>query len=87
MSRLIVIYIDSENDSANKKKIYAEKEEVTRAEFFQAMQAGLKPSLKVKVRSASYTNEKYLWYQGLRYKIYRIYEKQDERVELFAERM
>jgi len=90
MSKYIYIYLGNDMGGEGKEKRYAEEHSITRAEFYQAKQASLKPSLMVEVRNESYSNEKYLWYKkqdGDRYRIIRTHKTPDEKTELYCERI
>lgn len=47
------------------------KEKVGVTEFYQSMAAGLKPDIRIKVRSAEYTGQPYMTFDSRRYKVTR----------------
>jgi len=57
------------------RQVYANKLSVRQSEFYQAMQAGLKPELMFEVRSAEYQGEPKARYNGKEYTIIRTYDK------------
>ena len=49
------------------------KKKVTRSEFYQANQAGLKPSLVVEIRNFEYENQEFAKFEGRQYRILKTY--------------
>ena len=49
------------------------KKKVTRSEFYQANQAGLKPSLVVEIRNFEYENQEFANFEGKQYRILKTY--------------
>lgn len=70
----------------SKSPVYADVESITQAEFMSAGQIGLRPELRFKVWRSEYHGESIVKYNGILYSIYRTYEAQDGRIELYAER-
>lgn len=66
-------------------QVFCEKRPVAQAEFFSAGQAGIKPSCVMVVSIFDYSNQEKLKYHGRIYSVYRIYERPDEKVELYCE--
>lgn len=58
---------------------------VSRAEFFNAGQAGLKPSMTLLVDSDEYDKEKEVKYSDERYRIYKDYRRNDGYTEVYCE--
>jgi len=58
------------------------KKRVTRSEFYQANQAGLKPSLVVEVRNFEYENQEFAKFEGKQYRILKTYPIDSEILEL-----
>lgn len=58
---------------------------VSRGEFYSASAAGMKPSATFGVHPADYQNEKFLIYEGKRYKVLRSYPKSLRETELICE--
>ncbi len=55
---------------------------VTRSEFYQANQAGLKPSLVVEIRNFEYENQEFAKFEGKQYRILKTYPINSEILEL-----
>ena len=58
------------------------KKRVTRSEFYQANQAGLKPSLVVEIRNFEYENQEFAEFEGKQYRILKTYPIDSEILEL-----
>lgn len=58
------------------------KKKVTRSEFYQANQAGLKPSLVVEIRNFEYENQEFAKFEGKQYRILKTYPIDSEILEL-----
>lgn len=58
------------------------KKKVTRSEFYQANQAGLKPSLVVEIRNFEYENQEFAMFEGKQYRILKTYPIDSEILEL-----
>lgn len=58
------------------------KKKVTRSEFYQANQAGLKPNLVVEIRSFEYENQEFAKFEGKQYRILKTYPIDSEILEL-----
>lgn len=58
------------------------KKKVTRSEFYQANQAGLRPSLVVEVHSFEYDNQEHATFEGKKYRILKTYPIDSEILEL-----
>lgn len=68
------------------RQVFAEELPVRMSEFFAAGQQGIKPQIAVKVWSEEYTGEERLRYEGVIYRIYRIYKDAKLRkTELYCE--
>lgn len=57
------------------RMVYANKRSIRQSEFYQAMQAGLKPEIMFEVRSAEFRGEGKLRWQDDDYTIIRSYDK------------
>lgn len=66
--------------------IVAEVRSVTRSEFMEGSQNGLSPAYVFRISVFGYSNQRILSYNGTRYAIYRVYEADENYVELYAER-
>jgi SPP1 family predicted phage head-tail adaptor len=67
------------------RQVFCEKKSVPQSEFFQAGQSGIKASYVLIVNFYDYQNETKVKYCDKVYHIYRTYERQDEKVELYCE--
>lgn len=67
--------------------VFCKPRSVTRSEFYQAAQAGLKPSLVLVISHfADYNNERIVEFQGKRYTVTRAYIRPDrDTIELTLE--
>lgn len=66
-------------------QVFCEKKPIAQAEFFQAGQSGIKPSVCLIVSIFDYNNHGKLKFNSKVYSVYRTYERLDERVELYCE--
>ena len=62
--------------------LLCQKKRVTRSEFYQANQAGLKPSLVVEIRNFEYENQEFAKFEGKQYRILKTYPIDSEILEL-----
>jgi SPP1 family predicted phage head-tail adaptor len=62
--------------------VWADIKSVGRSEFYNALQNGLKPSVVITVKAFEYTGQKYLMFDGKRFKIERTYTLDREDIEL-----
>lgn len=69
----------------SKRTVFCDVQSTSRAEFFSAMQAGLKPSLIVQINPIEYHSETIAEYNGKRYSIYRTYRKNIDGLELYLQ--
>ena len=58
------------------------KKRVTRSEFYQANQAGLRPSLVVEVHNFEYDNQEHAVFEGKKYRVLKTYPIDSEILEL-----
>jgi SPP1 family predicted phage head-tail adaptor len=65
-----------------KTKLLCRKRSITRSEFYQANQAGLRPSLVVDIHSFEYENQELAEFDGKRYRIIKTYPIDLEILEL-----
>ena len=96
MIRADVISLISETRSAHgvhesitetARQVFAEIRSATRSEYYNALNAGIRPSYVFKMELAEdYQEERYLRYKGLKYHIARTYLTPDGGIELTAER-
>ena len=62
--------------------ILCRKKKVTRSEFYQANQAGLRPSLVVEVHNFEYDNQEHATFEGKKYRVLKTYPIDSEILEL-----
>ncbi|MFJ7831797.1 phage head closure protein [Peribacillus sp. NPDC097284] len=67
------------------KRVFCEKKPIAQSEFFSAGQSGIKAAQVLVVSIFDYVNEQKLKYKDKVYSIYRIYERSDEKIELYCE--
>ena len=63
-------------------KLLCRKRSITRSEFYQANQAGIRPSLVVDIHSFEYDNQELAEFEGKRYRILKTYPVDLETLEL-----
>ena len=69
------------------RQVYAEIRSATRSEYYNDLNAGIRPSYVFKLTAeGDYQEERYLRYKGLKYSIARTYRTRDGGIELTAER-
>lgn len=67
------------------RTVFATSLPINQNEFFRARTTGLNPAVKMLVFFADYEGEELLEWNGVRYNVYRTYQKGDT-LELYAER-
>lgn len=67
------------------RQAFCEKKSISQNEFFQAGQNDFKPECVLIVYSLDYQEEQKVQYNNKTYSIYRTYERDDERIELYCE--
>lgn len=68
------------------RKVFAQVDSVTRAEFFEGGRNGLNPELVFRMFIGDYKDEREVEYNGKRYGVYRTYIGRNEVIELYTER-
>lgn len=66
-------------------KVYCQKQSISRQEYYQAAQVDMNPSITVIIHPYEYSNQKYVRFDGLTYKINRTYQTDFEELELVCE--
>lgn len=66
------------------KMVFCQKKSVPQSEFFTAGQSGIKAECVLIVNTLDFKNEKKVKYKETIYDIYREYERNDERIELYC---
>jgi SPP1 family predicted phage head-tail adaptor len=67
------------------RKVFCERKSVPQSEYFQAGQSGIKASCVIIVHQFDYQDDESLKYNNKIYRIYRRYDRNDEKVELYCE--
>ncbi|PGN26272.1 phage head closure protein [Bacillus thuringiensis] len=67
------------------RQVFCEKRSIPQSEFFQAGQSGIKASCILIVHLLDYQEETSVKYGEKTYSVYRTYERDDEKVELYCE--
>ncbi|PFW87244.1 phage head-tail adapter protein [Bacillus pseudomycoides] len=67
------------------RQVFCAKKSIPQSEFFQAGQSGIKPACVLIVYTVSYQEERKVQYREKEYSIYRTYERNDEKIELYCE--
>lgn len=68
------------------KQVFCKVDSVTRAEFFDAGKAGLKPEYRITMFFGDYDGETVVGYKGRLYSVYRTYLAKTDIIELYVER-
>lgn len=68
-------------------KRFANKKSVRQSEFYQAHQTGIKPVVMFEIKEAGYSDQEFLKYNSVRYKITRTYTTKNECIELVCEKV
>ena len=67
------------------KELIAEVVSVTRTEFMEGSQSGLSPAYSFRISAFAYSGEKTVEYLGTRYQVYRVYETDQNNIELYCQ--
>lgn len=71
--------------ATSKREVFAEKKGITRTEFFNVGQTGIKPAFMFRIRAIDYEGEEIIEYEEKQYKVYRTYSS-GEMMELYCEK-
>ena len=74
-----------EEDEVFSRQVFCKKKSVPQSEFFQAGQSDIKASCVLIVHVLDYQEEREVKYREKEYNIYRAYEREDEKIELYCE--
>jgi SPP1 family predicted phage head-tail adaptor len=95
MDRSTPIYLVTKNYTQNnvgvwsttttEKKVYAQVDSVTSAEWFEGGRNGLNPQYRFSMFSPDYNGEDIVKYNGKYYAVYRTYRAKNEIIELYTE--
>ena len=66
--------------------VFCQVDSISRAEFFDAGQNGIKPEYRFSVFFGDYAGQRVVIYKGVKYSIYRTYHARNDVIELYAER-
>jgi len=66
------------------RTVFCEQRSVPQSEFFSAGQSGIKPEQVLIVHSLDYRRENKVLFNEIAYDIYRIYQRTDEKTELYC---
>lgn len=67
------------------RQVFCKKKSVPQSEFFQAGQSDIKASHVLIVHVLDYQDERKVKYRDKEFSIYRTYERDDEKIELYCE--
>lgn len=67
------------------KEVIAEVVSVTRTEFMEGSQSGLSPAFAFRISAFAYSGEKTVEYLNARYEVYRVYEADQNYIELYVQ--
>lgn len=68
------------------RKVYANVQSATRAEFFDGGRNGLNPQYVLHIFFGDYNGEKIVQYNGVKYTVYRTFQRRNDVLELYVER-
>lgn len=74
------------NGAPLKRSVYCQVDSVTRAEFFNAGQTGLKPEYRFTMFFGDYNGERTVIYNNVEYSVYRVFHARTDELELYVER-
>lgn len=86
MTDKVILKADYSDGRIVRREIICEVESIGQKEFFAASQQGLKPEYKLTVWADEYEGESAVIYNGETYKIYRIFRRNADRMELYITR-
>ncbi len=67
------------------RQVFCQNKSIPQSEFFQAGQSNIKASRVLIVHILDYQEERKVKYREKEYSIYRTYERDDEKIELYCE--
>lgn len=68
------------------RNVFCQVDSVTRAEFFEGGQNGIRPEYRFTMFYWDYNGERTVMYNGVAYTIYRTYHARTDTLELYVER-
>ena len=77
--------IGNETKKLTEKQIYCQVRSATMREFYQAAQAGLRPSVVLTMQEADYSGEKVVVWRNKAYSVLRVYWNTGDFIELSLE--
>ena len=69
-------------ETTTKTQVFADKMAINQSEFYQANAQGLRPEIKFKIRLIDYSQQSQFEWNSKPYKIIRVYDKDDEFIEI-----
>ena len=67
-------------------RVFVNRNDLTRAEFFEAGRAGLDPEMRLDIFGPDYNGEQLIEYKGTVYSIYRTHARTTDVLELYVEK-
>lgn len=68
------------------KEVFCSVLPINQNEFFRARAEGINPTKKFEIFFADYEGEELLEFEGQKYVIYRVYDREDDITELYCQR-
>lgn len=68
------------------KNVFCDVASITQNEFYAANEAGLKPALRFDIFAYDYSGEELVEFNGVRYTIYRTYQRYNDVLELYTQK-
>lgn len=75
-----------ETRTETRTKVFAKKESISRAEFYNGGKAGLQPEFRLTTAAIDYNGELEVELDGVRYGVYRTYNVSQDYIELYCEK-
>lgn len=70
----------------SRRRVFVNRRDLTRAEFFEAGRAGLDPEMRLDLFGPDYNGEQLIEYKGVVYSIYRTHARSIDTMELYVEK-
>lgn len=67
-------------------QVFCDVKPINQSEFFHARTLGINPAVKIEMFFGDYSGQETLEWEGQRYVIYRTFTREDDTIELYAER-
>lgn len=72
--------------TGTERTIQATKRSIMMSEFYEAAQAGIRPEVSFIVHPYEYEGEQVVRYKNMNYSVIRLYEKNDEELEIYLQK-